>query len=160
MKKIIVVVAVMFSVLMGTDILQKKLETSDLNKTKLKQSFPNFINLDTPIWVGFVTKLNQEKNITTLLSGEPYSGTITIENRTSIDKSSTIKTYFIKDNVVQKSTIRYASCSIPAFKINTYKLKNAPSIKVNKKTMVYFVMENKKGKVKIPILVLPRIDNN
>ena len=159
MKKIIVLVAIMFSGLMGTDILQKKLETSDLNKTKLKQSFPDFINLDTPVWVEFKTKLNQESNITTLLSGEPYSGTITIENRTAVDKNSTIKTYFIKDNIVQKSTIRYASCSIPAFKRNTYKLRNAPSIKVNKKIMLYFVIENKKGKVKIPILVLPRVDN-
>jgi len=84
----------------------------------------------------------------TLKSGEPLSGKITIVNSTNQAKTSTIKLYFVlkntleTDNIIEQSSIIYASYNVPPFRKNTYRFQNGPSMRVKKDTFVYLIADN------------------
>ena len=96
-------------------------------------------------------------NKTVLLSGEPFSGEITVVNNTDKVRNSHIIIYFIKDNIIQNSTKSYAYYSVPAFTENTYKVENGPSIIVDKDSTISLVIENGKSKITKQILVLSKL---
>ena len=77
-------------------------------------------------------------------SRHPVKGTIVIENQADRDKHNTMKLELLSSVDIRTSP-RYASYNVPAFKRNTYRIKNAPNARVRRDTEVYAKASNNHG---------------
>jgi len=120
-------------------VLKNPNSIHDGNKTQVKQVYPN----------------QKVLPYLTLKSGEHSSGKLTIVNSTNQTKTSRIKLYFVlknaldNNNIIEQSSIIYASYNVPPFRKNTYRFKNGPSMRVKKDTLVYLIADNNSTKMKI-----------
>jgi len=77
-------------------------------------------------------------------SRDPIKGSIVIENKGNQDKSNTMELELLS-SVDIRTRPRHASYYVPAFKRNTYRIKNGPNARVKRDTRVYARASNEHG---------------